>query len=70
MFTILICFILCLTGWKCANSNSLCGTTQTCQKNNHMISVFSHLLNISIMLPIADNDLKSIILYFTLQFKI
>lgn len=38
-------------GWECPNTNALHGTTQTCRRNNNMISIFSYLFNFTLMLP-------------------
>jgi len=46
--------ILCSTGWECAKTNDLHGTTQTCQRNNHMTSIFSYLFNVTMILPKTD----------------
>ncbi|VVC44581.1 B9 domain [Cinara cedri] len=39
------------SGWECPNTDSLRGTTQTCRRNNNMISIFSYLFNVTIILP-------------------
>lgn len=50
--------ILYFKGWKCANTNSLNGTTNTCRRNNNMTSVFSFLFNFTIILPKAIDFLE------------
>jgi len=42
---------LCSIGWKCANINSLSGTTHTCRRNNNKTSIFSYLFNVTVILP-------------------
>jgi len=39
----------CTIGWNCANTNSLNGTTHTCQQNNNMTSIFSYLFNVTVI---------------------
>ncbi|XP_026812777.1 Meckel syndrome type 1 protein isoform X1 [Rhopalosiphum maidis] len=44
-------FIDLPSGWECASTNSLSGTTHTCRRNNNMTSIFSYLFNVTIILP-------------------
>lgn len=49
-------------GWKCANTNSLNGTTHTCRRNNNMTSIFSYLFNVTVILPKTIDQAKGKIL--------
>ncbi|XP_025418079.1 Meckel syndrome type 1 protein homolog [Sipha flava] len=53
--------------WKCTDTNTLHGTTQTCRRNNHMASIFSYLFNVSLILPkINDQNINSAFITFVI----